>query len=51
MPPDHFGAYVAWLGDKHYFLKGTGLADEVGSSIVVDEDFNPELDELLRRDD
>jgi len=30
---------------------GAGRADEAGPSTVVDEEFNTELDELLRRDD
>jgi len=35
MPPDEFGAYVAWPEDLYYFFGG---ANEAGPSIVVDKD-------------
>jgi len=50
MPPDQFEAYVAWAGDKFYY-SGADLVNEVGSSTVVDEEFNIELDEFLGRED
>jgi len=39
------------LGTYIIFSRGPGPADEEGPSNDVDEDFNTDLDELLRRDD
>jgi len=52
MPPDQFVAYVAWPRDRFYFSEGGGdLANEAGPSTTIDDDFNTELDEFLRKED
>jgi len=39
------------MGREHIlFFWGEGLADEAGPSTTVDEEFNVELDDLLRSD-
>jgi len=54
MPPDQFGAYVAWPGDKYYFFEKRGGAnpgDKVGPFTGVDEELNTKFYALLRRGD
>jgi len=51
MPPDQFEAYVSWPKDMFYYLRGLDPANEAGSSIAIDEDFNTELDDFLGRED
>jgi len=52
MPSYQFEAYVAWPGGKVLFFQRPGsTANEAGPSTFIDEEFNIELDELIRRED
>jgi len=42
--------YVSWLRDNFYYLRGANPTKEAGSSTIVDEDFNTELDDFLGRE-
>jgi len=43
MPPNQIAAYVAWHGDRFYYLVGanpSNRANKARSFIAVDENFN-----------
>jgi len=51
MPLDQFEAYVFWAWGQVQFFRGADPANEARSFTPIDEDFNTELSNFLRRKD